>query len=733
MAGFSIRLKIIVPLAIMFLLALGQLAYFVYSFATLKNELEKGIGNTIPIEQLTSQLNYQEEKLKTHVFSFALSPSAEKEGAIFTARVKVQSLLNDYSKLFTYTSHSGLTQLNAYLKQREVLSLATLSLLSTIKQGNSEQQKHALTRWLQKEEVTAALRGDLIGYAINLSQSSLEALSEAQHQQPNVFLGFICVNLLLIALTFLVSKKYITRPLHNLTHAANKLASGDFDIQINTRRNDEMGTLSRTFVAMADNINQFNQRLEGKVRERTRELEQEVEQRQQAQEALKEQSEKVMAANQALMQNQAKLQSQSRHLKSSKQALEQKAEELKQASKYKSEFLANMSHELRTPLNSLLILSRSFALNKAGNLTPQQVNEANIIYEGGVSLLDLINDILDMSKVEAGMLDICPHSFTPAKVSKNLASLFTPVAMEKSLSFSIDVEVTHALFNDGHRVEQIVKNFLSNAFKFTQSGMIHLRVHLPAPRVQLRRSDLNHDKCVAFSVTDTGVGIEASKLALIFAPFSQADGSTSRHYGGTGLGLSISKELAQLLGGELQVTSTPGCGSTFTLYLPTSSQEHDEKAVPEVQILPEVTSQSLSSLPVPTSETSISEPDQVESELKGKTLLLVDANMRSLFTMTMALENAGLKVTQADTAESALDLYTQQTTPFSFVLMDADTALANGEQTLSAMQQESTNTSPAMFSLLCDAEKAPQALPKTGARLISKPFDINKVLASLGQ
>ncbi|MFL6007547.1 MAG: response regulator [Gaiellaceae bacterium] len=258
--------------------------------------------------------------------------------------------------------------------------------------------------------------------------------------------------------------------------------------------------------------------------------------------------------------------------------------ELEAASQHKSEFLANMSHELRTPLNSMLILARLFSENPEQNLTPKQIEFAKTIYTAGSDLLTLINDILDLSKVEAGKMDVHVTDVGLGEVRDYVNRTFRPVAEEKGLGFDVEIEdgLPQTIATDEQRLQQVLKNLLSNACKFTKSGTVSLRVSRVADEAKLQERTLREaDDVVAFAVTDTGVGIPADKLKLIFEAFQQADGTTSRRYGGTGLGLSISREIARLLGGEIHVRSTPGEGSTFTLYLPvtfTASRVPDSDA-----------------------------------------------------------------------------------------------------------------------------------------------------------
>ncbi|WP_457155811.1 sensor histidine kinase, partial [Mesorhizobium sp. P5_C1] len=246
-------------------------------------------------------------------------------------------------------------------------------------------------------------------------------------------------------------------------------------------------------------------------------------------------------------------------------ALEEKAEQLALTSKYKSEFLANMSHELRTPLNSLLILSNLLATNQQGNLNEKQVEFARTINSAGTDLLSLINDILDLSKIESGTVSIDLNDMPVSHLRQHMERTFRQLAADKGLGFTIKVDpaLPDTVRTDEKRLQQIVLNLLSNAFKFTSQGEVSLNFRVE--KTGRRNSAAHPAKALAIAVTDTGIGIPEDKQKLIFEAFQQADGTTSRKYGGTGLGLSISREIARLLGGELRVESTPGKGSTFTL------------------------------------------------------------------------------------------------------------------------------------------------------------------------
>ncbi|WP_395329120.1 response regulator [Novosphingobium sp. BL-8H] len=309
----------------------------------------------------------------------------------------------------------------------------------------------------------------------------------------------------------------------------------------------------------------------------TQELEKREEELKMQQEELKASNEEIEVSNEeleektsALEEQNERIRAQSRDLEEAKRLIEQKVREVEQSSKYKSEFLANMSHELRTPLNSLLILSRSLAANETGNLTDEQIEEARVIHSGGLELLNLINDILDLSKVEAGKITIVAEDTPVDAIVGRLQQGFERVAQDKGVAFRIECDpaLPARIDTDTQRVEQIMKNLLSNAFKFTEQGAVTLSLRRVLAGETLQRADLDPAGTIALAVTDTGIGIEESKLKDIFEAFQQEDGSIDRHYGGTGLGLTIARKFAQVLGGEIHVQSVKGQGSTFTLFLP---------------------------------------------------------------------------------------------------------------------------------------------------------------------
>ncbi|MBE9109319.1 response regulator [Nodosilinea sp. LEGE 07298] len=300
------------------------------------------------------------------------------------------------------------------------------------------------------------------------------------------------------------------------------------------------------------------QQQQEELQQSNEELQQQQEELQQSNEELQQLNEEMEEKAELLETQKQQVERKNQEIELARQALEDQATQLAQSSRYKSEFLANMSHELRTPLNSLLILAQMLSTNSDGNLTEKQVEYSRTIHSAGADLLDLINDILDMAKIESGTMQVAVEALPFTAIQLELVRTFEPLAASKGLRFEIvlDDALPSSLSTDPRRLQQILKNLLSNAIKFTDRGSVTVHISL-----------LDGDQ-VAFAVSDTGIGIAPEKQQSIFGAFQQADGTTSRKYGGTGLGLSISLQLAQLLGGMLDLQSQPDRGSTFTLHLP---------------------------------------------------------------------------------------------------------------------------------------------------------------------
>jgi HAMP domain-containing protein/signal transduction histidine kinase/ActR/RegA family two-component response regulator len=457
---------------------------------------------------------------------------------------------------------------------------------------------------------------------------------------------------------------------------------------------------------------------------------------------LKSKQDELRAANEQLQEKARQLSEQmrqvefkNREIEQARSALEEKAEQLSLSSRYKSEFLANMSHELRTPLNSLLILARLLSDNVGGNLTAKQVEFARTIHSSGAELLALINDILDLAKIESGTvtLTIAPERFPD--LCDYVERTFRQVATDKGLELavSVDEELPSSIETDNKRLQQIITNLLSNAFKFTAKGSVALHVEKAQSGWSLGHPVLDAtDGVVAFSVVDTGIGIPANKQRLIFEAFQQADGTTSREYGGTGLGLSISRELARLLGGEIRVSSMAGRGSTFTLYLPLRYRPAGDvqPAAPQFAAAHSHGSM-LDETPLDVDDAAEAAP-HAAAALSGKKVLVVDDDIRNVFALTSALETHGMLVIHAENGKEGIDLL-KRSGDIDVILMDVMMPGLDGIDTMRIVRQlDGYRDLPIIAvtakAMMGDREKCIDA----GATdYVAKPVNMDVLLATL--
>jgi signal transduction histidine kinase/HAMP domain-containing protein/ActR/RegA family two-component response regulator len=412
----------------------------------------------------------------------------------------------------------------------------------------------------------------------------------------------------------------------------------------------------------------------------------------------------------------------------SKRLVEEKAGQLSVSSKYKSEFIANMSHELRTPLNSLLILAEQLEENPGRTMTDLQVEYASVIRASGNDLLNLLNGILDLAKVESGTVDIEMTKVSIQDICGTLKREFEPVAQAKGLTLGVDFGPGPIgdIVTDPQRLGQILKNLLSNAVKFTEQGEVHVRVGQAVSGWMGSTESLsNAASVVAFAVTDTGIGIEEAHQQRIFEEFAQGDGSTARLYGGTGLGLSISRELAGLLGGEITVVSAPGEGSTFTLYLPEMGQP-----LPDVAAVIHTNGKTAATARI------VGRPRRFEGGpkgLNGAKVLVVDDDFRNVFALTALLERNYADVTVAESGHEALATL-QRMPDIDIVLMDIMMPVMDGYATIRnirALEQFADLPIIAVTGKVVGGER--QRCIDAGANdYVPKPVDSAELLAAIG-
>ncbi|MFD5805003.1 HAMP domain-containing protein [Streptomyces sp. NPDC127020] len=527
-----------------------------------------------------------------------------------------------------------------------------------------------------------------------------------------------------------------------------------------------------------------SQELTEQLRERSEELEQ-------RQKALQSSNAELEEKAELLAQQNRDIEVKNTEIEEARQVLEERAEQLAVSMRYKSEFLANMSHELRTPLNSLLILAKLLADNADANLSPKQVEFAETIHGAGSDLLQLINDILDLSKVEAGKMDVSPTRIALVQLVDYVEATFRPLTAEKGLDLSVRVspELPATLHTDEQRLLQVLRNLLSNAVKFTDSGAVELVIR-PARddvphgiREQLLEAGSMTDpdaELIAFSVSDTGIGIAASKMRVIFEAFKQADGTTSRKYGGTGLGLSISREIAQLLGGEIHAQSETGRGSTFTLYLPLRPSElpshgypqplppagggelpagsgaTDELPQTEAETPAEVRSyqdsqngagalfrhrrRSAETEELPAVRERQPGPEQETTRSSrgirfgGQKVLIVDDDIRNVFALTSVLEQHGLSVLYAENGREGIEVL-EQHEDVAVVLMDIMMPEMDGYATTTAIRRMPQFAGLPIIALTAKAMKGDRekAIESGASDYVTKPVDPDHLLTVMQQ
>ncbi len=475
---------------------------------------------------------------------------------------------------------------------------------------------------------------------------------------------------------------------------------------------------SRTEALLAE-----SQRLTSQLQERSVEL--------QAQQAELRRSNAELEDKAALLAKQnSAIEIQNRQIEQARSTLEERAQQLAISSRYKSDFLANMSHELRTPLNSLLVLAKLLSENQDGNLTGQQVDFARTIHAAGSDLLQLINDILDLSKVEAGKMDVNPAELPLTALVEYVDATFRPMAEDKGLRFSIQVRsgTPARLYVDEQRLQQIVRNLLSNAVKFTTAGDVRLTIGR-ADGVEFSGALHGASDVIGFAVSDTGVGIAKNKLSTIFDAFRQADGTTSRRYGGTGLGLSISRDIARLLGGEIRASSRPGKGSTFTLYL---RARQPPQGAGVMAISPANRATDAAELATAAGPTSAATDG--EDALNGARILIVDDDARSVFALTGVFERLGAEVLYAENGQVGIAAL-ERNEDISLVLMDVMMPELDGNATMRAIRRMPQFTELPIIALTAKAMKGDRekSIRAGASDYVPKPVETDHLLHLMRQ
>jgi signal transduction histidine kinase/HAMP domain-containing protein len=518
-------------------------------------------------------------------------------------------------------------------------------------------------------------------------------------------------------------------------------------------------TLTRDLLAQSQSLTRELQKQQEELKQTNDRLGQQAENLQKSESLLKTQQEELRRANdelqhraQLLSEQMRQVEYKNQEIELAKAALEEKAEQLALSSRYKSEFLANMSHELRTPLNSLLILAKLLADNAGDNLTAKQIDSAQTIYAAGADLLSLISDILDLAKIESGTITLDYKPLRLTDLRDYVDRTFRPTALEQNLDFtiSIDRRLPTVIESDEKRLQQILKNLLSNAFKFTAKGSVELRI-VPAQsgwspgRAQLEVAA----QVIAFEVADSGVGIPANKQKVIFEAFQQADGTTSRRHGGTGLGLSISRELTGLLGGEITVKSVPDTGSTFVLYLPLPKEPAVETPAPRVpaarrarkrlRAAPEVTRVRQTydgrdnidpgDRVVGRAPTG---PGEVARGLANRKILIVDDDVRNVFALTSALEQCGMTVLNAEGGKEGLEIL-KSVADIEMVLMDLMMPELDGYDTIRIIRGYEQFKNLPIIAVTAKAMKGDRekCLDAGASDYIAKPVNVEQLTSLL--
>ncbi|MBU1012645.1 MAG: response regulator [Bacteroidetes bacterium] len=504
---------------------------------------------------------------------------------------------------------------------------------------------------------------------------------------------------------------------------------------------DEMNKLLNKTLEQAEalqlqqvELQQQNEELtvqQDELRKSNHELEEKSKELKKSEESLQAQQEELRVINEELEEKTKSLEFESKKVVDQNSSLEviridleKKAKELEASSKYKSEFLANMSHELRTPLNSLLILSKNLSTNKESNFTDDQIESLDIIYNSGKDLLKLINDILDLSKIESGKMVMNYDHFTADEIKASLKQGFQHMADEKKIEFNVEVsaDFPSKIYTDFQRLGQVLKNLTSNAIKFTHEGSITISLFKPEKEQKYNNDNLYQHEMIGISVIDTGIGIPKDKINMIFEAFKQADGSTSRKYGGTGLGLSISKELTKLLGGEIQLKSTIGKGSEFTLFVPVTSIEQKDQIKSETK-LPSKSNDQLQKttntvVQKPVIHVSVIADDREIISKEDQSILIIEDDVHFARILQKQAKKSGFKTLVATRGSEGLTL-AEEYLP-SAVILDIRLPDINGMKVLDSLKLN-PDTRHIPVHMMSAQESSKDAMEKGAIGFTTKP------------
>ncbi len=425
-----------------------------------------------------------------------------------------------------------------------------------------------------------------------------------------------------------------------------------------------------------------------------------------------------MESQALLLEDQANsLKDQNDKLEIAKVEIQNRAKELNKSNTYKSEFLANMSHELRTPLNAIILLSSLLQKNNLDNLNTKDIQKASVINKSGKELLRLIDDILDLSKVEAGKMTLIIDSIDSSLFLKSHKDMFEDIAIEKNLIFKVEDRLNYKFYNDKDRLSQVIKNLISNAFKFTKEGTVLLKIE--------QNNDNKYP--IKISVSDTGIGIDKNKQDLIFKAFIQADGSTSREYGGTGLGLSISKELCSLMKAKIELSSIKDKGSTFTIYLPNLQSDYKKDKNKVFSSSDKLSNENEKSM-----KTLHKKENVKTSKLSNKNILIVDDDMKNIFVLSTALQEYDMNVFHAKNGKEAISII-KSNNNLDIVLMDIMMPIMDGYEAIKIIKEEKLLENKALIALSAKVTKKDKekAFSLGADDYITKPIDLEVLVQTL--